>query len=111
MPSSRRTLAGLSSTTRILAFRMSAERSTDFRPRSFALTGRLSREFQRHVQRGHELVDVDRLGEIPEEPGLQAPLDIKWHRIGTEGNDGNVRRCRVFTQDFQGVEAVDAGQV
>ena len=69
------------------------------------------RKFQRHVQRIHELVDLDRLGEIAEEARLQAFLDIVRHGIGADGKHRDVRRCRIFTQDLQRLDAADAGQI
>src|SRR5579864_4632464 len=111
MPSSKRTLASLSSTTRILAFRMSAEVTMDLGPDSFGVAGLLPGEFQCSVQGMHELVDLDWFGEIPEESCLQALFDVARHGIGTEGNHGNVRRCRVTAKDAQGIDTTDAGQI
>src|ERR1039458_993017 len=68
-------------------------------------------KFQCRIQRLHELIELDGLGYIEEKSYFQAPLDVAWHGIGTDGNDGDVRRGRIFTQDFQGFEAVDAGQI
>src|SRR5579864_3015343 len=111
MPSIRRTLASLSSTTRILAFRISAELSMNLRPDSYALADLMSREFQRHVQRIHELTDLDRLGEIPEESRLQPLIDVARHCIRAESDHRDVRRGRVLAKDFQSFETTDAGQI
>ena len=76
------------------------------------LRGRLRRrEFQRHVQRIHELVDLDRLGEIAEESGLQAFLDVARDRVGAERDHRDVRRGRVFGEDPQRLDAADARQI
>src|SRR6185369_8634511 len=111
MPSSRRILASLSSTTRILAFRISDALTMPFVLISFGLAGRLSREFERNVQRFHELIDLDRFGEIPEKSCQHTLLNVAWHRIGAEGNDGDVRRRRIFAKDFQSFDTADAGQI
>src|ERR1700694_2495185 len=98
MPSISRTLASLSSTTRIVAFRMSAELTMDL----LALNDLLRREHQGLFQSVHKLTDLDRFGQIPEESSLQALLDVARHRICTESNHGDVRGCRIFPKDFQG---------
>ena len=72
---------------------------------------RVLRKFQRHVQRIHELVDLDGLGEIVEESGLEALLDVAGHRIGAERDDRDMRRRRVCAQDFHRFDPADAGQV
>src|ERR1700693_2961428 len=110
MPSMRRTLASLSSTTRILAFRISAELTMTFVLNLLALTDLLSRAFQCYVQSIHELIDLDWFGEIPEESCLQALLDVAWHCIRTQGNHGDGRRRLVCAQDFQGFDTTDARQ-
>ena len=70
MPSSSATLASWSSTIRIRAFENvgSADHVMSLR---FAVPTPRVRKFQRHVQRLHEFIDFDRLGEIAEEPGLE----------------------------------------
>src|ERR1017187_2115088 len=75
------------------------------------MTGLLSSEFQSSVQRMHELIDLDWFGEIAEESCLQTLLDVAWHSVRAEGNHGNVRRGRVYAQDFQGFHTADAGQI
>src|ERR1700693_645869 len=99
MRSSSRTLAGRSSTIKTLALRISAASS-------MWLPG-----LERRVQSLHELLDLDRLGEIREESRLEALLDIAWHRIGAEGDDGDVRGRRIVAQDLQGVDTADPGQI
>src|SRR5580658_2797411 len=114
MPSINRTLASLSSTTRIFAFSMSVELiilRTGPRPGLFAWNDLLRREFQGLFQRIHELTDLDRLGEIAEEAGLQAPLDVARHGICAEGDHWDVHRCGVSTKDFEGFNAADAGEI
>src|SRR6185295_28414 len=76
---------------------------------SVALSIPLFYKFQCGVQRVHELFDLNGFGEIAEKPHLQAHRDVAWHGIGAEGNDGDVRRGRVFAEDFQGFDAADAG--
>ena len=71
----------------------------------------LFRKFQCIVQGIHKFIDLDGFGEIAEESCLQSFLDIAGHGIGTEGNDGDMRRCRVFAQDFQRLDSADAGQI
>src|SRR6266699_327037 len=66
---------------------------------------------QRHIQRLHELVDPDGLGEIAEESRLQTRLDVARYRVGAQGEDRDVSRCRVSAQDLHGVGAADAGQI
>src|SRR5258706_9767789 len=108
MRSSRRTLASRSSTIRILAARIS-DRSTIhwflhlIHPAFYI--------FQRHIQRLHELIDLDGLGEIAEESRLQARLDVPRYRVGAECEDRDVSRCRVVAQDHHGLGAADAGQI
>src|SRR3954471_1623849 len=99
MPSIRRILASLSSTTRILALRMSAVLTMAFFPISSGSDRRFSGGFQRHVEGIHELIDSYRFGEIPEESRQQAFLNIAGHCIGAECNHGNVRRGRVVAKD------------
>src|SRR5665647_25424 len=111
MPLSRRTLASRSSTTRILAFRMSVGLTIDLCPDSYGERGPLSSEFQGDIQRLHELIDLDWLGEIPEEPGLQTLLDVARHGVGAEGHHRDVRRGRVLAKNSQGFDAADARQV
>src|ERR1035438_3656466 len=111
MPSSRRTLASRSSTTRILALRISAEFTMAYRPVLFAMTGLLPGKLHHCVQSLRELIHPDGFGEIAEESGLQALLDVAWHGVGTEGNHGNVRRFWVFAKNPQGFNATDARQI
>ena len=66
---------------------------------------------QRDVQRVHELVDLDGLGQVVEESGLEASLDIAGHRVGAQRDDRDMRRRRVGAQDFHGLDSADAGQV
>src|SRR5437879_10391783 len=89
MRSSRRTLASRSSTIRILAPRIS-DRSTIHWSFHFPIHSAFC-IFQRHIQRLHELIDLDRLGEIAEESRLQARLDVARYCIGAEGEDRDVR--------------------
>jgi len=42
---------------------------------------------------------------------LQALLDVAGHCVRTERNHGDVRRGRVYAQDFQGFHTADAGQI
>src|SRR5580700_16110 len=109
MPSSRRTLASLSSTTRILALRISAALTTAFAPIRL-VRPRLFCEFQRPIQRIHELIDLDGFGEIAEKSRKQALLDVAGHGIRTERHYRNVRGGRIFTEDFQGFYTADARQ-
>src|SRR4051812_39289263 len=111
MPSSRRTFASLSSTTRILAFRISVELIMRFRLDSSGLSSRLRRELQRDVQGLHELMNPDGLGEISEEPGLQALFNVARHCVGADGDDGDVCGGRVRSKDPQGVDAADTRQI
>src|SRR5438874_1029540 len=67
--------------------------------------------FQRHIERLHELVDPDGLGEIAEESRLQARLDVARYCVGAQGEDWDVSGCRVVAQDPHGVGAADAGQI
>ena len=73
--------------------------------------GPLFGKFQRHAQRVHELVDLDGLGEIPEESCLQALPDVARHGIRAEGHDGDVRGDRVFAQDFHCLDTADVRQI
>src|ERR1039458_6101932 len=59
------------------------------------LANRFFCKFQCRIQRLHELIELDGLGYIAEESYFQAPLDVAGHGIGTDGNDGDVRRGRV----------------
>src|ERR1700761_5718330 len=97
MPSSKRTLASLSSTIRILALRMSLSLSIG--------------EFQRDVERVHKLLDLDRLRKIPKESGLQAFLDVSRHCVGAESYDRDVGCSLVLTKNLQGFDAADPGQI
>src|SRR5206468_8522232 len=99
MRSSSRTLAGRSSTIRILALRISEASSM------------CVRGVQGGVQRRHELRDLDRFGEIGEESRLEAFRDVAWHRIGAEGHDGNVGRRRVVAQDLHRFDPADPGEI
>src|ERR1039458_6634476 len=83
----------------------------DLRPDLFGMTGFLPGEFQCHVQRLHELMDLDWFGEVAEESSLQALLDVARHGIGTEGNHGNVRGRRVIAKNSEGFDAADARQI
>ena len=69
------------------------------------------REFECDVQRVHEFADLDGLGEIPEEAGLQPLLDVARHGVGAQRDDGNVRRCRIVGEDSQRFDAADAGKI
>src|SRR5687767_13439867 len=105
MPSIRRRLASLSSTTRILAFKISADLTMAFDSLGLAC------EFQGNVQRIYELIHLDRLCEISEESCSQTLFDVPRHRICAESNHGYVRSGRVFAKDFQSVDTADAGQI
>ncbi len=59
--------------------------------------------FQRRVQRLHELIDLDRLGQIAEKSGLEAAQDVVGYRVGAQGHDGYVRRRGVGAQDLHGL--------
>src|SRR2546421_7422016 len=102
MPSSKRRLASLSSTTRILAFRISAELINGLRP---------SCELQSYIQCTHELVDIDRFSEVPEESRLQALLNIARHRICAEGDDGDMRRRWILAENLQSFNSTDPRQI
>src|SRR4029077_16079435 len=80
-------------------------------PDSCARTDRLFGKFQAYVQRIRKLFDLDWFCQIPEESCLQDLLDVAWHCIRTDGNNGDVRRCRVFAQDLQGFETAHTGQI
>ena len=69
------------------------------------------RKFQGHVQRFGKFFDLDGLGEVAKEAGLEAQLDVAQHGIRAQGDDGNVRHGRVFAEDFHGFDAADAGKV
>src|SRR5205085_10811371 len=99
MRSSSRTLAGWSSTTRILAARRAEASRIDVRG------------FERGVEGLQELRDLDRLREVGKESGHEAFCDVAWHRIGTEGDDGNVSGRRIVVQDLHRLDSADAGQV
>ncbi len=58
------------------------------------------REYKRCIQRTHEFIDVNRLGEVTKGAGLEALPDIARHRIAAACNHWNVRRCSIFAQDF-----------
>src|SRR5580692_88352 len=101
MPSIRRTLASISSTTRILAFRMST-----------ALTmSCFGGEFERDSQGLHELVDSDWFCQVSEEASLETFFDVAWHGVGAEGDHGDMRGSRIFTKDVKGVDAADAREI
>src|ERR1043166_7857178 len=99
MPSIKRRLTSISSTTRIPAFRMSAE-PIMAPPDSFGVSSRLRGEFERYVQRIHELMDLDRFGEIAEKSSQQALLDVARHGIRTQGDHGDMLRSRVLAKDL-----------
>src|SRR5580693_1182985 len=109
MPSISRTLASLSSTTRILAFRISAAVTMALNPSLFALMDLLCREFQRYVQRGHELIHLDWFGQVPEESGLKAFFNVARHCIRTQSNNRNVGGGRIGAKDPERFDAADAG--
>src|SRR5208282_3695362 len=109
MPSISRVLASLSSTTRILAARISAE--VTIRPNLFDLHDFLRREFQRLFERSHELSDLDGFGQIPEKSSLQTFFDIARHGVGAEGDYGDVCRHRVRAEDLESFDAADAGKI
>src|ERR1039457_5564933 len=111
MPSSRMTLAARSSTIRILAFRISAGPTMVVGLDSLGAIRLLPGEIQRYVHRMHELTDLDWLGQIAEEPRLQALLDVARHCICAEGDNWNMGRRRVFAKESQGFDATDAGQI
>ena len=69
------------------------------------------REFQGHIQRVHELVDFDRLGEIAEESCCQALLHVARHGVGAERHHGQCAGHRVLRQDTERDESADTGQV
>src|SRR6267154_5568315 len=103
MRSSRRTLASRSSTIRILAPRIS-ERSTIHRSFHFLIHPAFC-IFQRHVQRLHELVDPDRLGEIAKESRLQARLDVARYCVGAQSEDRDVSANAIPPDIDAGLEA------
>src|SRR4051812_19992215 len=109
MPFSNWTLASRSSTIRIRAFRMSAWLTINFVRASLSGPASRAGEFQRGVERMHELVDPDGLGQIAEEARLQTFFDIAGHGVGAEGHHGNVGGGRIVAQDAQGFDAADAG--
>src|SRR5665213_1949023 len=107
MPSIRRTLATLSSTTRILAFRISAALTMEL----LILNRLVCREFQRPFESIHELLDPDRFRQITEKSSLQALLAVTRHRIRAEGHHRDVRCGGVSAQDAQSFDAADAGKI
>src|SRR5687768_11939213 len=109
MPWSRRIFTSLSSTIRILAFKISDKLTMPFALTSFA--HRLFREFQRCIQRTHELIHLYWLGEIAEESSLQTLFDITWNCIRAESDDGNVRRRRILAKDFQSFDPTDTWKI
>ena len=85
---------------RILALRMSAHHHADFLA-----------ECQRGIQPMQELCDLERLGQIVEEAGLEAALDVARHGVGAQGDDRDMRRQRIGAQSSQGFDAADARQI
>src|ERR1041385_9332538 len=56
--------------------------------------GSCSANVQGRIQRIHEFLDLDRLGEIAEESCVEAFPDVVCHGIGADREDRNVRRMR-----------------
>jgi len=56
---------------------------------------RVLRIFQCKIKRLHEFVDLNRLGNIAEKSCLHTSRNVKRHCIGGNGNDRDMRRCRI----------------
>src|SRR5580658_3869108 len=69
------------------------------------------RVIQSHIQRFHELVDLNRLGEITEESCLETLLNIAGYCVGTECNYRNVQCGRIFGENSQCVDTADTRQI
>src|SRR4051812_699954 len=87
---SRRTFSGTSSTTRIFGGRS-------------AMVAVLPHDLD-------QLDDVDRLGEIPVEPGVEVTLAIAAHRLCGQGEHGDGRGLLVLPDSGKRLDAVDARQ-
>src|SRR5258705_12413985 len=95
----------------MLAFRMSDALTIGRCPASGASRGPVFGAFQRHAQRLHELVDLDWLGEIPEESRVESLPDVARYGIGAECDDGDVGRDGILAEDFSGLRTVQPGRL
>src|ERR1044071_4758970 len=76
------------------------------------LLGALQRcEFQRIVQGLRELLGLERLGQVGENPRLERILDGAGCSVGAERQEGRILRRRVRAQQLHELERAAAGQI
>ena len=60
---------------------------------------------------GEKAVELDRLGPVVVEPGVQGGLDVVLHRVGRQGHEVCAAQRRMLAQSAHHLDAADVGQL